>query len=62
MPSLDEFFKKEKLSIPELEKFKGIKPCSKCNKDSDYYYWNPSEFTISWTCPDGHENLFKVNG
>ena len=61
MPSLNEFFNKEKLSAPELEKFDGIKPCSKCNKDSDAYYWNPIEFVISWTCPDGHENLFKIN-
>jgi hypothetical protein len=61
MPSLNEFFKKEKLLGPELEKFNGAKPCAECNKDSDSYYWDSVEFTLSWTCPDGHKNSFRIN-
>lgn len=61
MPNINDFFKKEKLSNSELEKFKGMKPCNKCNKDADFYYWDPIEFIISWTCPDGHNNQYKVN-
>ena len=49
------------LSNPELEKINGIKPCSRCEKDSDHSYWNPNTLELTWTCPDGHDNKFKVN-
>ena len=62
MPNLDEFFKKEIIMGPEMEKFEGVKPCSKCEKNSNVYYWDVTTFTMSWTCPDGHENSYKVNG
>ena len=62
MPNLHEFLKKEILMTPEMQKFEGTKPCNKCEKDSDVYYWDAVTFTMSWTCPDGHENSFKVNG
>lgn len=61
MPNLDEFFKKEKLLSPELEKFGGKKPCAKCDKDAEEYFWDSASLTMSWECPDGHKNLFKVN-
>ena len=61
MPNLDEFINKpEKIERVELEKFNGVKPCSKCDKDSDTYYWDAITTTISWKCPDGHENSFTV--
>ena len=34
--------------------------CSKCDKDSDTYYWDAITTTISWECPDGHKNSFTV--
>jgi len=61
MPNLNEFIKPETPLNPSLEKIDGIKPCKDCNKDSAFYYWNPSTFEMSWTCPDGHINAFKVN-
>jgi ssDNA-binding Zn-finger/Zn-ribbon topoisomerase 1 len=61
MPNLNEFINKpEKIVRIELEKFKGVKPCSKCEKDSDIYYWDAINMIISWECPDGHKNSFMV--
>jgi hypothetical protein len=61
MPNLNEFINKpEKIARIELEKFKGVKPCSKCEKDSDTYYWDAINMIISWECPDGHKNSFMV--
>lgn len=53
--------KPEKIHAPELEKFGGIKPCGKCDKDAQEYFWDASTLTMSWECPDGHKNSFKVN-
>ena len=64
MPNINEFLnspKKEVFVNPELEKINGIKPCSRCEKDSDHSYWNPNTLELTWTCPDGHDNKFKVN-
>jgi len=63
VPNLNEFIsaKPEKIHAPELEKFGGIKPCGKCDKDAQEYFWNASTLTMSWECPDGHKNSFKVN-
>ena len=61
MPNLDEFFKKEEIRAPELDKFGGKKPCAKCDKDSEEYFWDAMSLTMSWECPDGHKNSFKVN-
>lgn len=61
MPNLNEFFQKEVIMKPEMEKFDGVKPCGKCEKDSSVYYWDPTTYTMSWSCPDGHENSYKVN-
>jgi len=61
VPNLDEFFKKEEIRAPELDKFGGKKPCAKCDKDSEEYFWDAMSLTMSWECPDGHKNSFKVN-
>ena len=45
MPNLDEFFKKEKVMASELEKFGGKKPCAKCDKDAEEYFWE-----VHWIC------------
>ena len=46
---------------PELERFGGKKPCAKCDKDAEEYFWDAMSLTMSWECPDGHKNSFKVN-
>jgi hypothetical protein len=61
VPNLNEFFKKEEIKAPELERFGGKKPCAKCDKDSEEYFWDATSLTMSWECPDGHKNSFKVN-
>jgi hypothetical protein len=63
MPKISDFFgpKPTESSIKDLELIAGNKPCSKCDKDAGEAYWDPSTFTMLWTCPDGHENTFKVN-
>lgn len=63
MPNLNEFIgpKPTQNIVDELEKISGIKPCAKCELDSQEYYWDPNKFIISWTCPDGHLNTFRVN-
>ena len=61
MPKINDFLNKpEKITRSELEKFDGIKPCSKCDKNSEVYYWDAITTTISWECPDGHNNAFTV--
>ena len=63
MPNLNEFIgpKPEKIYAVELEKIGGGKPCAKCEKDSDETYWDAVNLIMSWTCPNGHKNTFKVN-
>ena len=61
MPDLNEFFHKEEIKPVELEKFGGKKPCAKCYKDSEEYFWDAMSLTMIWECPDGHKNSFKVN-
>ena len=64
MPDLNEFINKpkpEKIHNVELENIGGIKPCSKCDKDSTDVYWDSITLTMSWTCPDGHENSYRIN-
>lgn len=62
MPSLNEFFNKPEIMRKEkLEVIPGIKPCSKCNKDAEEAFWDPSSLIMSWKCPDGHDNQYKVN-
>jgi hypothetical protein len=62
MPNLNEFFDKpEILHKNKLEIIPGTKPCSKCNKDAENSFWDPSVFIMYWKCPDGHENQYKVN-
>jgi hypothetical protein len=61
MPSLDEFFHKpERLGKPELQKMTGMKPCSKCDKDAEEGFWDPTTFQLTWTCPDGHVTQHTV--
>jgi hypothetical protein len=61
MPNLNEFINAEKIYPIELERMGGKKPCSQCDKDSEEYFWNATSFTMSWECPDGHNNSFRVN-
>jgi hypothetical protein len=63
MPKLSEFIgpKPTHVQNENLEKVIGEKPCSKCDKDAGESYWDPTTLILSWTCPDGHQNTFKVN-
>lgn len=62
MPKLDEFFNKPEIMHKEgLEKISGLKPCSKCNKDAEEAFWDPNALTMSWKCPDGHDNQYRIN-
>jgi hypothetical protein len=62
MPNLNEFFHKpEILHKLNLEKISGMKPCSKCEKNAEEAFWDPATFTLSWKCPDGHDNQVRVN-
>ena len=63
MPNLEDFFNKP--SIEEnvnlnLEKILGEKPCSTCDKNSDFFFWDSSTLTMTWECPDGHKNSFRI--
>lgn len=63
MPNLNEFIgprPTEKQNL-NLEKIIGTKPCSKCDLDSNEYYWDTTNFIMSWTCPNNHINNIKVN-
>ena len=63
MPNLNEFIgpKPEKILKAEMEKIIGTKPCSKCDADVDEAYWDPTLFTMTWTCPNNHLNTIKVS-
>jgi len=61
MPNINEFLNKpERILAPELEKIGGVKPCAKCKKDVEEYFWDAVNMTISWECPDGHKNYYVV--
>ena len=61
MPNINEFLgRPEKIFKNELEKMGGEKPCSKCDKNSEEYFWDAINMTISWECPDGHKNSYVV--
>lgn len=64
MPNINEFIgpKPTEKAISSLEKMVGNKPCAKCDLNVDEYYWDPFEFTMTWTCNSGHHNTVKVNG
>jgi hypothetical protein len=63
MPNINEFLgpKPEEVYKAELEKVIGNKPCSKCEADVHEAFWNPLDLIMTWTCPNGHLNTFKVN-
>jgi len=62
MPDLNEFFHKpELLHKDDLEKISGMKPCSKCEKNADEAFWDPGTLTLSWKCPEGHDNQVRVS-
>ena len=63
MPNINEFIgpKPTAENILNLEKVIGNKPCSKCEMDSEEYFWDKVNFIMSWTCPNGHHNSIKVN-
>jgi len=61
MPNINEFLgKPEKVFKNELERMGGAKPCNKCDKDSEEYFWDSVNMTILWECPDGHKNSYSV--
>ena len=61
MPNINEFLgRPEKIFKNELEKMGGEKPCGKCDKNSEEYFWDAGNMTISWECPDGHKNSYSV--
>ena len=61
MPNLNEFVKPEPQEVPGLEVINEPRPCSNCNKDSEFYYWNSAITEMTWACPDGHKNSFRIN-
>jgi len=61
MPNLNEFMKPPTPTDPDVEKISGAKPCKECEKDSEEYYWNPVKLEMSWVCPDGHKNSYRIN-
>jgi len=61
MPNINEFFKKRNVEDSTLEKFDGVKPCSKCEENSSVYFWDQKTFTMTWVCNGGHSNEVKVN-
>ncbi len=63
MPNINEFIG-PKPCLPVLlgvEKIIGQKPCAKCDSFSNEYFWDPSKFTMTWTCQEGHLNTLSVN-
>lgn len=60
MPNLNEFIG-DKPTPPGLERIDEPRPCSKCDKDSNFYYWNKSSTEMTWVCPDGHKNSYRIN-
>jgi hypothetical protein len=63
VPNINEFLgaMPAKDNIENLQKIMGTKPCSKCDLDSEEYYWDPVNFIMTWTCKSGHLNTVKVN-
>ncbi len=63
MPNLNEFIgpKPTESQVSSLEKLGAGKPCSKCERDSEDSYWDPVNLIMSWKCPDGHNNSFRIN-
>jgi hypothetical protein len=63
MPNINEFIgpKPTESQNQNLEKIIGNRPCLKCNLDVDEYYWDPTNFIMSWKCAEGHNNTIKVN-
>ena len=62
MPNLNEFLKKEEQEQinSTFEELPGIKPCSKCEIDVDGGLWDSENLIMKWTCPEGHETVYKV--
>jgi len=60
MPNLNEFMG-EKPTPTGLDKIEEPRPCSQCKKDSEYYFWNQETTEMTWTCPDGHKNSYRIN-
>ncbi len=61
MPNLNEFVKPEPVQDPQLERIDEPRPCSQCDKDSEFYYWNNASTEMTWSCPDGHKNSYRIN-
>jgi len=61
MPNLNEFINKPQVVVKQnLESIRGVKPCSKCDKNSEESFWDPESMVLSWECPDGHANEVRV--
>jgi hypothetical protein len=61
MPNLNEFFNRSEILHKEgLEKINGTKPCAKCDKDAEEAFWDSNTLTMTWKCPEGHDNQYRV--
>mgnify|MGYP003341594821 CR=1 len=63
MPNINEFLseKEPEKDLSKLEKIYGYKPCSKCDKDAEYSLWDIEIQELTWTCPSGHSNSYRIN-
>ena len=61
MPNLNEFVNPQIPSMPNLEKIDEPRPCSHCDKDSEFYYWDSALTEMTWSCPSGHKNSYRIN-
>jgi hypothetical protein len=63
MPNLNDFIgpKPKVEQINKLESLGAGKPCSKCKLDSVDSFWDPVNLIMSWTCPEGHSNSYRIN-
>jgi len=64
MPNINEFIgaKPTDDQNRSLEKIIGSKPCFKCDLNVNEYFWDPSKYTMTWICENGHSNSVSVNG
>jgi len=61
MPNLNEFVNREQPQQPGLDKIDEPRPCAKCEQDAKFYYWNSAITEMTWTCPAGHPNSYRIN-
>lgn len=65
MPDINEFLNQKQieqtiLKNDRIEKIEGERPCLKCDLKVNLYYFNQEDLEMFWTCPEGHENRYRV--